>query len=255
MSGGCWKVVGRSAEFDAIPGGGRLDLARPREGLEWSRGRCSLLRTHVPGLSDPVPESMLVDVYVREDDLVVTYGPTPDSQLHTQVYWRRVAQGSLVGLHWVFSVWTPRLDARPVIHLGHRWGDTIPWLASALVEGQAGSAELPGFHELRAEMTQERSGTVARLSASSLLLARSTTDANAPSLVLMAYPTDVVRGSVSSAEATPRAVEYDLLEEHLEKGVIRRAQAMVWWVPREGDAQLARELYRQFLDAPPPLTT
>lgn len=259
MSGECWKVAGHAAEFEAVPGGWRLDLEHPRAGLRSADGACSLLRTQVPGLPDPLPASMVADVYVREDDLVVTYGPTPGSQLHTQIYWRRLSESSAVGLHWVFSVWTPRLDARPAIQLSHHWRDKAPRLAVAEAEevarDAAGAAELPGFRELREETVMKRTGEAAGQPGPCLLLQRSVADAKATSLVLMVYPTDVVRWSVSSAEATPRAVEYDLLEEHLEKGVIRRAQAMVWWVPRDGDASHALELYRRFLDAPPPLTT
>jgi len=253
MSGGCWKVTGHTAASEVLPGGWRLDLARPREGLQSSDGQCALLRTGVPGLADPLPEAMVADVYVRENDLVVTYAPTPGSQLHTQVYWRCLTMPGAVGLHWVFSVWTPRLDARPVIQLGHRWLDAAPELASAVDAGDPMTAT--GFRELRSESVLTRTEASGRLPAPCLLLQRSAQDDRAASLAFMAYPTDVVRCTVSSAEATPRVVEYDLLDEHLEKGVIRRAQAMVWWIPRDGDARLALDLYRQFLDAPPPLTT
>ena len=268
MSTGCWKVVGHRAELLDVPGGWWLDLGRPREGLQSASGGSTLLRTHVPGLPDPVPGAMVADVYVREADLVVTYAPTPGSQLHTQIYWRRLLTPSAIGLHWVFSVWTPRLDARPMIGLSHQWLDRSPRLATALPEGEAGAGDLPGFRELRTETVMERPGGAASLSAPCLILERATAgrtanmaldtalDTASPmSMVSMAYPTDVVRCSVSAADATPRVVEYQLLDEHLEKGVIRRAQAMVWWVGRDGDASQAAELYRQFLAAPPPLTT
>jgi hypothetical protein len=51
------------------------------------------------------------------------------------------------------------------------------------------------------------------------------------------------------------SIRHQLFASFLEKGVILRARLRGEFLPRERDADLAAEAYRQFLAAPPPLTT
>jgi hypothetical protein len=73
------------------------------------------------------------------------------------------------------------------------------------------------------------------------------------SLVLMTMPADLMQLRVDSFDGHV-SYAFDLLGEHLEKGVIRRAQIGAWLVPRDTDQLWALRLYRQFLADPPPLT-
>ena len=75
-------------------------------------------------------------------------------------------------------------------------------------------------------------------------------------MVIMAMPSDVIQVAVQPLKTPGRwQLTYELLGEHLEKGVIRRAQLAVWQIAQEADQALAAELWRGFLLAPPPLTT
>lgn len=257
MSASCWSVRQNVAEWHAQRVKGTLDLLRPQRGvinLEIDGVRLehlTLFGTFVPRLLDPIPAEMLVDSYVRQGDLIVTYAPTQMTELHSQIYWRNVTNGSAVGLHWVLSVLTPRLDGKPCIHLRHKLGEKQGSIAVAPARGV--ERELTEGYQV-----ELRESAVARDGVSSsrpLLIYR---PANiATSIVLMSYPNDVVRFEVAERESKSAQYEadFEMLDEHLEKGVIRRIQAAAWFVPREADHAEADRLYDDFLRCPPPLTT
>ena len=72
----------------------------------------------------------------------------------------------------------------------------------------------------------------------------------------MVYPADVRSAHVAYDHSTGTwRTRHRLLDEHLEKGVIRRLRCAVVWLPRKHDLQLAETLYERFLNAPLPLTT
>jgi hypothetical protein len=90
------------------------------------------------------------------------------------------------------------------------------------------------------------------------VLFRSVVDAT--SYVEMIHPADEAGGmlSVGGMSGEPdhtTCTLHTLFASPLEKGVILRARLRGVFLPRERDTELAAEAYRQFLAAPPPLTT
>ena len=91
------------------------------------------------------------------------------------------------------------------------------------------------------------------------LLPRAVAGAACPTCGSVHRPDDAARRfgrpSVWSAHEAQWRYAFQLLDEHLEKGVIRRAQVAAWFVPRAADEFWGRKLFLQLLSAPPPLTT
>src|SRR5262249_34795223 len=72
----------------------------------------------------------------------------------------------------------------------------------------------------------------------------------------LVHPSDLAATEiVADAICGLWGVKATLFPEHLEKGVIRRARICGWFMPVEGDLEMASALARQFVDEPLPLTT
>ncbi len=213
-----------------------------------------VLGVELPGFPDPVPAPWIVDQYARRRDLIATYErPAPD-HLRCQVYWRYVWEeasgetdvaGRVDGVHLIVSVQTNRLDLRPTITVvSDIPTDHAAYLISPDQEVWTTLPAIPTPQDPPAGGPAD--GKAA------LWLVR--LPRNNRSIVMMVLPNDLVAIRVTRQEPCWRYA-FDLLDEHLEKGVIRRAQVAAWFVPREVDEIWARKLYLQLLTAPPPLTT
>jgi hypothetical protein len=228
-----------------------------------------LMGVRIPGFLDPLPTAWLVDHYVRHNDLIATYErPHPD-HLRAQVYWRYVRDESnepsisgvcVEGVKLIVSLQTDRLDCRPTLSVVSQLSAvqvlcrnsardetfmTIPMLQRAGGDASAEDSVDP------VDMI-ESPVALGTLSESPLWLIRCNEQPR--SVVLMTLPADLVRSGFRRAGSRWRH-EFHLLDEHLEKGVIRRAQVVAWWVPREDDEFWGLKLFRQWLATPPPLTT
>jgi hypothetical protein len=210
-----------------------------------------LLGVLLPGFPDPLPVSSIVDRYVRGDDLIVTYERQSPEHLRAQVYWRYVSNesssialtnGRAEGVHLIVSIQTDRLDLQPTLTV-------VSSVPTEQILFRA-SARRDRFRTIADQGDGELDlGSLCR---SPMLLAR-LTDVDL-SLVLMTLPSDLVRLRVERQGPHCRCA-FELLDEHLEKGVIRRAQVAAWFVPRTTDQFWALKLFRLLLAAPPPLTT
>ena len=72
--------------------------------------------------------------------------------------------------------------------------------------------------------------------------------------VEMVHPSDLDAMNVESASDGVR-ISAQVIREHLEKGVIRRARVCGWFVPATQWQRTARSLYDSYRSEPPPLTT
>ncbi len=230
-----WVLKGHVAQWRTPHVTASVDLLRPGMGFgtiqvrEQSWGETTLFGVEVPGLGEAVAEGQIADAFVRKSELGVTYAMAATSQLHSQLAWRSLRSGESVGVHWILSLRTPRLDARPLVRLHHR------------LAGGSGEVVRLGHECLTTGVWHPP-----------IVLYRPTSSQF--SLVQTAYPSDLLGYALESAtEAAATTVTWEMLDEHLEKGVIRRVQAAVWWVSREDDESEARRLYDTFVASPPPL--
>jgi hypothetical protein len=211
-----------------------------------------LLGVTIPGFPTTLPPSWILDPYVRRGDLIATYQRPAPEQLRAQVYWRYVERtltdqsGTAVpsnGLEAIVSLQTDRLDLRATLTVSHE----VP-TRECLGTGARTAREFQPIPLDRGSQTVRTRPS----DDAPLLIVRPPQPAE--SLVLMAMPSDLVSLVMERSAETCR-YQFQLFDEPLEKGVIRRAQLAAWFVPRDADQACALTLYDQFLSAPPPLTT
>jgi hypothetical protein len=252
-----WQLDGHAAALRSESWPLNVDLLRPELGLTSSADavdREILLGVRFRGFPDPIPPSTLVDAYVRQNDLIVTFDQVAPEHLRAQIYYRYLRDQSRSeissnspadtqgeGLQLFLSLQTDRLDSYPQVDVVLR-APVDEVLQRELLDGSSWRS-----------VTQSLEAPP-RL-APPLFVLRTAQDP-ALSLVLMVASSDVAAWRINRPTDTNRAdVELQLFHEHLEKGVIRRGQLAVWRVPRTDDCRRAEQLHAQFLTAPPPLTT
>jgi len=238
QDGAVWKLAGTEARLDFAGLLATVDLTQPELGLAGIHYQghhlsstallgVELQRRHTP----PIAES-----YVRQRDLVVTYAQTPALRFRVQIYWR--AASGPVGspaIDLQVSVQTSLLDSLPRLTAITKF-QSVDLLHQR--EDHAGGDQPTNYHyELFRPVERE------------------------VSYVEMIHPADEASGSIfvggrgSSPRPEDGSVSHELFASDLEKGVILRARLRGVFLPRERDTELAAEAYRQFLAAPPPLTT
>jgi len=238
QEGAVWKLAAAEARLDFGELLATIDLTRPELGLTGIsyQGRgieaTALLGVAIQRrLAPPIAEA-----YIRQRDLVVTYTQTPELPFRVQIYWRAAsgpAGNPAIDLQ--VSVQTSLLDSRPALTTATSLGDAQ---RLHLVEGAGGESQPPshGYDLLRPADSQA-------------------------SYVEMIHPADAAGGALFVAglgvnqRPETGSVSHQLFASFLEKGVILRARLRGVFLPRQGDSELAAEAYRQFLAAPPPLTT
>jgi hypothetical protein len=268
----CWQVTRDAARFSTPTWGASLDLTRPQQGISQVTldGRiCAglkLLCIELPQLPDPVPATMVAEHYVRGDDLVVRYAPTPahDLDLGSEIYWRGVESSGVWGLQLLMSLQTSRLDARPRLSVRGEVAHGELWIGWPAEQHSSAAIALDRVECSQQGQRPEQEGDGRTVHDSKqhhgpLTIANPVVVIRWPetpwSLLLMALPADVEWWSVETPAGEAARLDLGMLNEHLEKGVIRRAQVALWCVPRADDAQQARRLYDEFLTSAPPLTT
>ncbi len=208
-------------------------------------GGIRFLELQIPGLSDPVPASGVSETYVRGADLVATYATTHEGQFRPQVYWSYRRISTSAGIELTLSMQTELLDSDPTLTT------TTELPAGQLL--QASATEPIRFTE--PVVQQDPSSCAAQQQDASLLLYRFP---DCPvTYIEMVYPSDLGCYWLSEhpTERGGWRCGSRLIEERLEKGVIRRARIASWFLPREHDESTAIALFQDFLHAPPPLTT
>ena len=198
-----------------------------------------VLGIELPGFADPIAGDLMSDHYVRQPDLIAVYERQGTDHLRAQIDWRydsqRTQVGTISGLHVWISLQTNRLDSRPLLKV-------VTTLRHTHL--MCGSSQWVAAEEIIEQGIADQSGLLFRPTATP-----------AQSLAIFVMPQDVLRCRLSrDAAQSGWHCEHTLLGEHLEKGVIRRAQLAVYPVAREQDESAATELLASFLAGPLPLT-
>lgn len=245
-----WQPSANEALFDSLFLTGSIDPAAPLGGirrLTW-RGAAltdwSLLEIAAPvrRWNDPL---RIEEHYVRGNDFVVDYEQVTGPNVQPQLYWRLHAEPAhaAAGMEIIVSLRTSLLASRPESALRSAIGeeaellicdanaDAFHSLPSGLVGGKRFQPEVP------------IGGILVRPAARDFSYAEFSDPADCAELEF--EPLALTQGW---------RWEYTLFREHLEKGVIRRGRVQSWFLPRENDEALARQLRTAFLHSPPPLT-
>jgi hypothetical protein len=240
-----WNLSGNHAHLKIGDLRATVDIARPGLGLHAIIVRGQLL-TDARLLAaqfaetEPNAEQPLADSFIRGNDLVLTYAPTPTRPVRMQVYWRAFAETDAPqcagAVEMQVSVQTNLLDAWPALILKTDLANTV----IAPVDCDSAPESL-----MPMQSAAVRSGADCWLC--------HPRDAGW-SYVEMAHPADVERAELQHSAARAELSHY-LFHDSLEKGVILRARARGIFVPTTGDEATARNLYERFLAAPLPLTT
>lgn len=259
MDGQDWVLKGHVAQWRTANVTASVDLLQPGRGLshvqvgDQAWPHVSLMGFELPGLSESVHATELAESFARQSELGFSYAMTTSSQLHSQVVWRSLRSEEAVGLHWILSVRTPRLDARPLVRLRNRVPGRFADVMKSSDGRSLGGAGDSEFAVRRAD-TDGLSGSSSTPWSAHSPIVIYRPHGSQISLVQTVYPGDLLSYSVKpESEGENPCVTWDLLDEHLEKGVIRRIQAAVWWVPRATDVAQAQRLYDTWLASPPPL--
>lgn len=200
----------------------------------------------VPG-RDAFWPMRLAEAYVRAGDLVATYLTEPAWPYRPQIYWQTdVLSGIpqvLASLSLIVSIQTDLLDTRP--RLGVASQVPADELVHVAVNGQGHSAQ---------SLTIAKSYVLEPDAKFLCLVVR--LPGGETSYVECAPASDFreLRASSADDEAREAKLEWQLFDEFLEKGVIRRARVHAFFLPREDDVRLAAECARALATRPLPLT-
>jgi hypothetical protein len=207
-----------------------FDSLEPRAGRLWQIGS-PLDRKH------PRP---LVEAYVREDDLIASYGASTYFPFATQVYWRlMVNNDDALRVACIVSVQTDLLDTHPVME--------------ASCELSADEVLLLPTDELSAEpVPTTLPSLLPRGAGAHLVLLRLAGDRFTYAEAV--DPSDFCGVEFSQSDNGGVRITWRLFSHFLEKGVIRRGRLCSMLVPREHDAQHAVHSFREFLASELPLT-
>jgi hypothetical protein len=244
-----WRIEGSEASLSTPRLSARVNLRQPEQGLAdvaWREGALPDARLLQVQLADAGNGQRLVDAYVRSLDLVAAYEAPAGLASATQIYWRYVEHADLdaAGVELIVSVRTESLDADPRLAFGSE-------LACRELL-QAADPDATSFQPI--PVSAKTTDRPLRRAGVGLFVSR-LSDA-AVSYVEMVHPADFSSTELAVGGSPPGCVRsrFPLLEERLEKGVIRRARAQGLLCRREGDEAVARECYRRLLASEAPLT-
>jgi len=237
-----------------------VDVGRPQLGLQRLAWRANPMALQVLGvrwetdesspLSDRDPHWPMLpaEAYVRGSDLVATYLTEPAWPYRPQIYWRADVLGgvpqALASLSLLVSIQTDLLDTRPQLAVVSQLA--ADELVHVSVSDREHSAQsLSGTSDHILEPTASAHCVVIRL------------PDGETSYVECAPATDFQQMRISPAEDQSKVAKcrWLLLNEFLEKGVIRRARVHMFLLPRENDVKLAAACCRALATRPLPLTT
>lgn len=229
-----WRLSADLATFAIGPLSGSVQPAQPDRGIHdlsiagipWPEAR--LLQVGMPTTNRE--QVQVAEAYLRDCDLVATYAPLPPFTVQPQLYWRlRTSEAHrAVGVELIISVQTSLLFSEPQTTVSC------------------------GFPPLGDE-TAEHSLVEDELADSPGLLAVPTIHPDYV-LVQIIHPADF--HSVERQRRPDRSLHCrtQLFQEHLEKGVIRRARIWSWLLPSDNWRATAGDLSVLVGSEPPPLT-
>jgi len=256
----CWMLERSVARLACGPLEAEVNVERPQMGLQslrWQRSPLSVqllgVRWEVDQTSllagrDPHWPLLLSDVYVRADDLVATYLPEPPLPYRPQIYWRanphEEPRPALSSLSLLVSIQTDLLDTRPQLNVvTHLVAEQIVHLV--VRDSECRTSMLDGF---RTHIVKPQVGM-------NCVLLRMANDQWSYAECVSTADFHEVWVSPPNDQTRVAKVEWQLFNDFLEKGVIRRAQVHMMLLPRENDVQIVAERCRAIKEKPLPLTT
>lgn len=241
-----WTLIGHRAEFSLGIAVGTLDLVHVERGLAELRiarqswPDAQLMKVQLPtSAADEVPSP--VESYIRGSDLVATYPPLAPFTVQPQIYWRIRQEQSLAaaGIELIVSVQTSQLYSEPQTPI-----------SSLLAGVDATSMWIPGGSRKLVSARLPCALSAARGEEGIVACGIPAAD---HVYVEMIHPSDLDEMRIEAASSGVRIVQ-QVFQEHLEKGVIRRARICGWWLPADDWQTRAWSLYDSFLSERPPLT-
>ncbi|MCA9269645.1 MAG: hypothetical protein KDA41_14290 [Planctomycetales bacterium] len=247
-----WKVSDGLAQLDAPGFSGCVLLDKPWQGLHGihCRGRAAdglwLFQTPEPApQSGAEDQTEILDWYVRQSDLVVTYAASDAWPVQTELQWRAAEAGedkASVCIDLLVSLQTDLLESDPTLHVGC---ELPPGELLHLDDAAAG----------RFVPVEEGEAAFTRTSADAAGLLLLRPNDGAESLALAIHPKDFQRLTASGAPANGWRLGAELFGPPLEKGVIRRGWLRAAFTARSDDERQALEFYNDLAHAAPPLAT
>ncbi|HUE71051.1 MAG TPA: hypothetical protein VMP01_09195 [Pirellulaceae bacterium] len=242
-----WTLSENLALLSLGPLNVQIDLTHVERGLDeiriaghgWENAR--LLSVRLPSRTSEEPLAPL-ESYVRGTDLVAIYPSLPPYTIQSQIYWRARQQPSLsaIGVELIVSVQTSQLYSEPQTPI---WS-TIPDALGALIW-------MPG-DQPRTFVPTPLPRTLSAARGDHGIVACGIPGTNQV-YVEMIHPSDLDAMNVEAADGGVR-VSAEVFQEHLEKGVIRRARVCGWLVPAADWQRRAWSLYESYRLEHPPLT-
>jgi hypothetical protein len=245
-----WQITEFHARLRTPSLSAKVNLRHPEQGLvdvEWLQEPLVDAQLLQVPMSGAELSRQLTDSYVRGLDLVTSYAADAGQSVTTQIYWRYFAHADLqaAGIEVIVSVRTESAEADSCLALGSK----LP--CRELLQAVTPEARrfescggLPGM--AGQSIGRDRDGV-------GLFLRRLNDNA---SYVEMVHPADFLAVEfVSRGGPTPCVrSRFRLLEERVEKGVIRRVRGRGLLCPRQDDEAVAREGYRRWLASAWPLS-
>jgi hypothetical protein len=180
---------------------------------------------------------------------VASYAKSPHGAVKPHIYWRAMqdAARTAAGVQLILSMQTDELDSQPESLVKSRLPASEVFVldsVSEYVPERLDPAALPA--EYTALAGDAACLFLFRLAEAGISYAE------------MVHPGDFVsarlEGNPAADGAGQLTLVWTLFPESLEKGVIRRSRIAGWLLPSENDLAHAAELFRQFVEAPLPLT-
>jgi hypothetical protein len=232
-----WQLKDYVAAFAAGPFRIQINTARPHDGLTAIRcgtfdlAICPLQISAQPPFKDrPEP---IDEVYVRGDDVIATYRLASERTARPQVVWSAAVDDETLALDLTVAMQTQLLASDPSL-------TSVTTAETAEVLMAVGTVEQFEFEDAATGSSESCGLFLFRLPDCDYSYAE------------MVYPPDYHAGQMKCGDGR---LEYRLICEPLEKGVIRKAQLRGMLVPRQRDIQLASLSFRSLPAAAPPLTT
>lgn len=249
-----WRLKGNCAEFQFGSWNGSVDLTQPARGVEVHEPATIVPGgARVLGVEVGKPTAALgapVDAYVRDADLVAVYAESPALPFGVQIYWSLADSGlsaDSLRIDVIVSIQTQQLDVRAHVQTTSALTAAAIWLSAnsrtdGLKEFGSVSAGMSRIHAARHEPW-----IVAEL-------ARPDGAATSGSYFEAAMPSDFL-GADLKLSGKAFLIRRELLDETMEKGVIRRLWCRGIFARQGLQYQAAVQLADEFLGEKPRLTT
>ena len=248
MSDAYWQLSRHEARVQTGQLIGVVDTSRPGCGLhnlvppQWGD---SILQVH-RGSNQTECQTPARDAYVRQTDLIATYGETADQSFSTQIYWRslpaELTNQTRAAIELVVSAETDLLRADPSI-------TTVSRLPQSdvlhLVATDIGKTDTVTPSEVQFALSPgDGSGCI--------IVRLPDTDI---SYVEMVHPSDFLEVELSrDARGSAHFLKRTLICRSMEKGVIVRSRLRGLFIERADDVATAIIAYRRFCESSAPLT-